>query len=862
MAFGSVSLVNVDPANNLEPHVDVDWTNPLVVGQNMFSSNLDAQGGLLWTESNIVWVHDAADAAKKQLFGGGTRELQTEGEKIPTNEVILNGPVCQATATLYWGIHQSAKPVLYKIDTISNEAEAILIGSGDANPGDEGKFGADIGQDEKKATVSNPEGPIVSILGPNGPQIFFYDRTELRMVDLNSKMVKKMSSNTPNAIIHHPSLHVPSQAHHAFFHDCYHQRNPSGTDNGLHINNTRIAWVTNTSSSSTHLLDLDSGNSVLLSDFRLHPLFAASSNLALAVEIVDRPAPDVLKDAWLVFVDWSLPSDLESRPDILKDQEARYALPPNRIQRVSQIAGDFSEKSRFWLDPESNQLHVSTSVGAHTRYPNACNISMTTVNGCKHVIFPKSASTGCFFAPNLLALSLPGCPLPYDVEISTGHKATWKLHSELLRHHQALKGKEKVAKLSKIIQHSQLPSASIAAFLSFLHFSDPIDINGLDIDAAAEDGKQLAQKIEDAFMRICHCVQLCNQVGMADSYKNHLFWILQTHILTKISNAAFAQRMLTLWIVEQDPAPESVATYTKDSSLMTLLAARYRHFVPESELENALEKFEFPKGISPQKTAVLVSALTNFLSPTSSLKLDMPVLSPSAPSMRCQPLRWNPTLPVSAPRTPPKSKHTFIFTIEGLDTGGIECDSLVMYPQWKWFENLCKVDCEESKSRHVVMPAQFTPQLLLTLLSAAFGTYQPGTLDKRLTSGKLSSADISVLYRFMDQLFLPQCPSFSTLAEECYNILHSAINDLNCLPKLRELWDAGMNLSYRLFADTLKMVEANSDKISLKDLKDLPLRLKTIIIIFGDEKTHTKGQSFVNLATAIDGSVEHILYKK
>lgn len=795
------------------------------------------QPGLLLPEGGALWSVSATSVEKVAIGGGGERELTTEGQKMRFAEAKLNGPFCKVNEGLIWGIHRSTtKNVLYQVDLTSGEVEAILVGTKDAKSSQEGFFlTSPLSKDQKKAIVCDPDGPITSMMGPKGPIVYFHDNQELRLADLTTKTISK-PADASGAFIHHPSIFIPCiETPHAL----YKASSPPADTIPPPTDNRRLTWKTKFSPPSTSLIDLDTGDTAVLFDCALHPLASLSPRAVLAIEMVDKPDEQNKKDCYVVFFDWTLPKDLESSPVIVKSEENRYLQSKDRIQRFIRLPQEYCEKSRFFFDPQSNTLFTSPDPGTSiSRYANVFRITSKRSNGGSHTVYPLPMFRKSTFSPDLASLVLDQreglyC-LPSDSETTHSVSNTmWKLHNDILRHHTGLNSEVRVRKMASVIANSGLPSPSISAFLSFLYFSPPADLS----------------KPIDAFMPICHCIQLCNQIGMGNYTTSYLLWLLEKKIIPKLPNEVLLQNILTLWFIEQDPSPESIATYSESSPLMSLLASRCRKYVTEAEIRNALANFDFQKAsASVAQVCVLSSSLTSLLSSTSSTKLKKPELSSSAPWMPSQPLKWDDQISVQS-RTPPSDDpYAFVFTIEGFETGGVVCSSLLLYPQWKWFEKLIKTTfCEEVKTRHVVLPSSFTTTSILAILSAPCGTYREGDAAKYLTQ-----KDMAVIYRYTQQLLLHESPCFAKLASECHNILESSVDDNNCVLKLGEFWESGIGIHFELFAHTLRKVRDNYDAITLNVLTKIPMVLRTIICKFVDYK----GDDFIAYASSLIQSIE------
>lgn len=778
---------------------------------------LDSLGGLLFTESGRLWRLSSQSSEKKCIAVGGDQELKIEGARKAIERTKLDGYFCNVAEGVYWGLQYSK--ALMKVDIAMGESEALVTGSNTPHAGRGGLFGVEDAEDERKALVNWPCGPLLCLEGPQGgPQVFFYDWRSLRVADVNKKEIRTLNS-VPKGVIYDPSRIRPSRKIVSELEN--HYPDQTKATNAL-LSDTMTTWLTHASEDATYLVDLVTGDCVLLFERKLHPLMALSSTLVLAVEVYG--------EGRVVLVDWTLPRDLQSSPSIIKSAESRYQLHSNSIEPLLHLPGVLGDWTSYCFDIASNQL-CCFSEGVITRYSNVFKITKNNDHG---IIYPFDAPSSERFIPDLGNLVLPDCPLPYDFQVThSASNTSWKLHYDVLSHHHCLTTPNDFDRLTRIIRNSSLPPGSIEAFLRFLYFSPPVD---------------LTNPI-DAFMPLCHCIQLCNQIGMNSDSVNYLLWLLKMKIVDNLSKDALLQKMLTLWFVELDNDPEIAATYSESSPLMSLLASRCRTCVSESEIVESLENFSqhFPNGLSRGRIAALGMSLASLVSSRSSKKLMTLESSPYPPSMGQQALVWDENLSVSS-RTPPSNKYSYVFTIEGIETGGIICNSLLLFPRWRWFERLCKFEGDEVRTRHVVMPPHFTIKSLVCILSVLYG--------KQLDLDSLQSTDILAIYRHAAKFHLTEILYFDELVKECRNRLFSTVNDGNCLEKLAEFCDAGIGLESHLFVDTLRIATQNQSRITLSGLSRLPLRLQVLISAFMASNRHGNDENFLSFATALDQSIQ------
>lgn len=674
--------------------------------------------------------------------------------------------------------------------------------------------------EEQAPRLEHPRGPISSIMGPKGPQVFYYDRmkndkgapVEFLQVLVGGIGTKKIY-DFPYGHIHRQSAIRPS-INTPYYAGC--SLSTPSLDKNRPVADSMMTWLTSQETDQTFLVDMNTGDYALLFRSILHPLFALSSTVLIAAEVT--------KDGtWICLVDWSLPSDLESSPGIVNDQKSRYLLPSERIKRISTL---LYNENDFHFDASSNTLY--TNFKGVVSYSNIFEI---TKSATKEFSTDTSSTINDDFAPELSKLLERECRLPSDIElIHSASSTSWKLHRDILRHHEGLKNSEDIDRMAGVIKHSNLPSYSISSLFQFIYFSSPIDQN----DPIG------------SFMPLCHCIQLCNEIGLADSSINYLLWLLQEKVLRKIPIEPLLRNILTLWLVEQDPSPKSISTYSKTSPLMNLLASHCRIYATHDEIEVALTNFNYSNvSASKGQLAALCGSYASFLSSNSPTKLLALELSPYPPSMVGNTLKWDENLTFSASWPPENDPYTYIFTIEGLKSGGIYCSSLLLYAHWKWFERLIKTEnCEEVLNRRVVMPSDFTPASLLALLSLPHGSY--------ISTESLSSRDIVVIQRYMGRLQLSEGPCFSDLVENSRKLLFSEVNDENCLDKLHEFGESSFEFSSGYVADVLDLVLKNQDKITLKRMLSLPLRLQTLISVYAENKSHSTPEKFASMAANID----------
>lgn len=801
-------------ANRIEVEVEVNLKETKILAGAGTGSFLDARGALLIFEAGALWRVESKDMSKKKIAGGGTRWISTVGEKIPLDEIRFpttrnDWSGCETEEGVFWCATIRSFNSLLQVDTHKGEVTVLFLNAGNGCAGGGGYFGEEA-TTAPKATVYQPRGPLVSTIGPNGRQVYFRDYNNQRVAELRSKMISVPWGGAPNGYLSDPSLLRPSKKM------SFGQASPGTSPTSI---GSRLAWVSVQDNYHTRLVDLNTGQNVLLFQSRMRPLLTISSSLTLAVQQEGNGM------VWIVGVDWSLPSDLASSTTIVQSSESQYLIPNERITRLAQLSNVFNAwNCNFWFDSSSNRLYCDLSTNGITTFSNLFKIRSKIVNDNNRLIYPS------FMQADLSKLLTKGCTLPSDLKLThSASNTSWNVHYDILGLHESLKKKQDIVRLAKIIRESKLPASSISAFFNFLYFAPPTELTNA----------------TESFMPVCHCIQLCNQIGLGTDATSCLLWLLEEKIMPKMSNEALLQKIFRLWLVQPDSSPESIATYEKTSPLMNLLASRCRKYISEAEIQEATNHLQ--KITAPMARVV---ELCYFLYSTSLSALVQPELSPLPPSIPMQPLEWDEKLEVAS-LTPPKDKHAYVFKIEGLKTGGIICNSLLLYTQWKWFERLCKAqNSEEVRTRHVTLSKYFTPSALHAILASCYRTFSPAR--------SLSTVDMAVVCLFSGELQLSETTCFAELIEICHETLHSTVNDANCLEKLQEFWTAGFDLQQPLFVDTLKTVFKNRNSITLGGLSKLPLRLRVLV---GASLDHTKARTpddFVAIATALEQSLDTV----
>lgn len=756
---------------------------PLVGGHG----ELDSFGNLYVKKETGLWRIDRNDNYEKITKGGSTsggQSLASIKEKAKLEEVDISS--CS-----WWT--ETEKGVFWCVSTTKNSRGSWFY-----------QIHTEAGEIEPLSILVAPNyPPRLLFRSPSGPEVLFFDTGTFKAIDWNTKAARNIRTGHTNYDgIFCPSLlaiaSVPCDE------QCW---------TWMYIG-TKGSSLSAEDSFWTYLLNIKTGVVTTIFNIGLHPLITIQPYLTLAVE----SQPGYSSTYWIVLVDWNPYSG---------SSLATKTLPNSRIKRLLRLDLDsLGMDAKFKFDASSNRLYC-LGLSSITRFSNVFSISSSS--SPRKMLYPPPITS---FRPDMSLFLDPSlCSLPHDLQLRhLGSKTTWNIHYDILRHHDALKTPEGVDKLKKIVETSSLPSSSISAFLNFLYFSSPAYIT----DPTA------------SFVPVCHCLQLCNQIGMSSRLSQHLLWMLERKIVPGLQRDFLISKILTFWFIEQDPSPESIATYSITSPLMGILASRYREIAQEGEIEEALKNFDFNAVTTPVSQLVgLGSSLTAFLSPLSSTKLLKPKIYAFPPYMASQPLEWVENLSIPSPTTPPNDPLSYIFSIEGRGTGGVVCNSLLLYAQWKWFERLVKMgaNCVEVKTQHVVMPPELSPSALIAILSVPHGTYR-----EVLTIPGLSTIDLAIVYRFIEQFQLPESPAFANFVEECKEILFSAVDENNCIEKLRMFWEAGIELKSRLFIDTLEVVRSNCEKLTMKAIMGLPFQLLAVVYAYENNPERFKSTKFSSIA--------------
>lgn len=417
---------------------------------------------------------------------------------------------------------------------------------------------------------------------------------------------------------------------------------------------------------------------------------------------------------------------------------------------------------------------------------------------------------GDMYKPDFSRLLLPDCPLPYDFEVThAASQTTWKLHYYILTKHDGLETNDKVDQVKKILEKTNLP---IHTFLHYLYFS--IDADHLTLDCT----------------KLCHCIQLCTLTGIDPS---HLLWRLNEH-LPVLSSEALIQFTIEMWLANQN---ESDSNWLQSSSMMSLLVLKCRKYVTSAEIEQALFNYDFSKvSLGVPQLIKLSSTITSFLSPYSSTNLILPHLNASPPKMvlpgfsRHKDSKLVPDLQFG--KRTWQNKYSWAFAAQG-DTSNVLCvNSLVLYPQWKWFEKLVKSNCLEARTRAVEMPKHLTYQAMQII----FDTIYQSASHKSIQSHSFAEKDLAVIYRFRDELMLSVSFIFADIFKEGLKMLSLPVNRHTCLKMLGLMWDAGLGLSSPLLASALQTTHENRHSLTVAELSILPLPLSLVLCAYDGEK--------------------------
>lgn len=779
----------------------VSFSDAMVVCTDATEPGLDSKGNLYYgRNSGGLWRLNSGETEAKMLGGKGTRKMRWSGDKASLQEVKLDPYfMTEIREGVFWCVsYEPPSNIIYQVDlTGKGEVEVVISGVGGTRQGKEdGKFGNSKNPGEPSAIVRVPRGPFIAVSDNNGgalsSKVYFRDgNARVAITGPNSVNQIKTLSGPIIGEIQHPSLlQVDSEL---------------ANGKNQETTNPNLAWVN--VGNGTNIGNLEIGHSGTLSKTVLLPLITIEPYKTLAVQIKQWHT-----SAIIVLVDWQ---PLPGASSSLLAAWAPSDFDEKRIKPICQlpITFKFDSNPRFFYHSKTNALHVYDHANfTITRYSDIFSSFL--------LLKKFSAPVATSFSCNLSKLLEKECPLPGDFEIVHSiSNTTWKVHYDVIKNYTALQTDEAWEKLASVVKSSALSSTSISSFLSMLYFSPPTSL-----------------------MPLCHCIQLCNQIGIESSVTSYLLWLLDKQIVPTLTIPELLHNTLTLCVVEQDPSPESIATYAKTSPIMSILASRCRKYATDGEIELALDAFFRQSNITP--SASLIYSIGPLLSPASSLKLEEPEMSANGPLARVLPLTWDKKLSVSS-RTPPADPHAYIFTIEGLEYGGMVCNSLILYPQWKWFERLTKtLNCQEVVSRHVVMPTAFSPALLLAIISVTYGRYQPG-----ITIRTLSSSDIACVYRFKGQLHLTDSPIFASFIQECQDALFTSVTEENVLEKIQLFLKAGIEFNSPVLIDTLALAYKNRAKISMADLSALPFQIQIIICAYMADPEKFEDSDFSAIST-------------
>lgn len=156
-------------------------------------------------------------------------------------------------------------------------------------------------------------------------------------------------------------------------------------------------------------------------------------------------------DSWRYeFLSRGLPRDPKNFP---------FVLLGNKIDSETDIFGDTTrvvgrEQIEKWCKLNGNMPYFETSAADNTGVEKAFNFIAK--------LALKQVWSEDFTPSPLSSIIDEECRLPHDIELHHSTSNTsWKVHRDILRHHECLKNPEGVDRMSSVIKHSRLPSSSM-----------------------------------------------------------------------------------------------------------------------------------------------------------------------------------------------------------------------------------------------------------------------------------------------------------------------------------------------------------------------------------------------------------------
>lgn len=174
-------------------------------GASSSYSNLDENGALLFTDNIALWRFDPKDSTRKLIAGGGSMYLSGQlAQAKLLREAAVRGPVCEAEPGVYWVV-QSGPSALIRVDVAKDEIKTVLAPrSNNQVPHINGIYEGY----QPDAQILGPTGPIISLMGPNGHQLYLYSSDKLMVIDTTVRQNRfdqpSQRSHTASFIIHGP----------------------------------------------------------------------------------------------------------------------------------------------------------------------------------------------------------------------------------------------------------------------------------------------------------------------------------------------------------------------------------------------------------------------------------------------------------------------------------------------------------------------------------------------------------------------------------------------------------------------------------------------------------------------------------
>lgn len=669
--------------------------------------DVDLEGNLyICSSSGAVFRLGPHETVATIFFDKGELKLATIGQKERRESVEMKVGCLDARGMSgYIWLGQGLRRELVKYSISSDEVELLSV----RDPEDEEDESGDSG------ATSHCISSIIAVCDHFISRIYIMSARSLLSLDLATQEVCNLWTCYRTSSLVHPSLLEP-------FHD--------SPNHGKGDRRYRFTWALGREK-ETFLVELDTGASTRISSARLRPLVTLAPHLTLVAEDL------TLDTVWISLVRWTTPT---GSTRLHPGSTSYYIVPASDIKRICPLNHRWypGSENLFAFDPSNNQLYALNAADSWysiTRYSHF-------LQGVASLLyFSEPQSTN--FRPNLV--SLLNAPLiPHDTTIvheASGYR--WFMHSKLITCHNGLETADLVnSRLLPVILRSSLPQSSIQTFMEYLYFGD-VDTSDLD----------------RAFTETCNLVQLCTEVGLDCDYP---LVFLQDRIINNFTTKRLLQVTMEHWFSNPDSTAQYTDTTIKPSPIMCLLADRIRFRANYAEISESMRDFEAPNLLTESEFRALMDTLGDIIAPNEPFRLlVMPTMSDQAPNMPPVAVKWDSNLVPSDLSSSTADEHAFAFSIEG-EPGGVIVKSWLLYARWSWFERLIKSELEESRTRHVVMPAWVhTREMLLAILAAACGS-----LDEAHVSC-LSAEDVSELFHRGPELQLDANPAFSTLLGWC-----------------------------------------------------------------------------------------------